>query len=199
MSIKYTPRVCWLESSNTRTRKQDFVPSRMGSWLLPKWACVVLSHHVTPSSLLPRSQLFHMIELMPCYSELLGKDKIFHPLSQRKLELRKHLSTAMWSIHFKKKMWVIHVIKKTFFFWFWLATAGINNKVCLWNPYVVSKPFGVLWGHSASVIAVQFFASRKQLFSFSQDKVSSIVHLFSSASPVLSKSTFGPGLLWELV
>ncbi|XP_045053607.2 cilia- and flagella-associated protein 337 isoform X3 [Desmodus rotundus] len=52
-----------------------------------------------------------------------------------------------------------------------IATAGINNKVCLWNPYVVSKPFGVLWGHSASVIAVQFFASRKQLFSFSQDKV----------------------------
>ncbi|KAM5334866.1 cilia- and flagella-associated protein 337 isoform 3-T3 [Glossophaga mutica] len=52
-----------------------------------------------------------------------------------------------------------------------IATAGINNKVCLWNPYVVSKPVGVLWGHSASVIAVQFFASRKQLFSFSQDKV----------------------------
>ncbi|KAF6122584.1 WD repeat domain 49 [Phyllostomus discolor] len=52
-----------------------------------------------------------------------------------------------------------------------IATAGINNRVCLWNPYVISKPVGVLWGHSASVIAVQFFASRKQLFSFSQDKV----------------------------
>ncbi|KAI5132083.1 Wd Repeat-Containing Protein 49 [Manis pentadactyla] len=52
-----------------------------------------------------------------------------------------------------------------------IATAGINNKVCLWNPYVVSKPVGVLWGHSASVIAVQFFAARKQLFSFSSDKV----------------------------
>ncbi|MBZ3878586.1 Serpin I2 [Sciurus carolinensis] len=52
-----------------------------------------------------------------------------------------------------------------------IATAGINNKVCLWNPYVVSKPVGVLWGHSASVIAVQFFAERKQLFSFSRDKV----------------------------
>nr|XP_036859581.1 WD repeat-containing protein 49 [Manis javanica] len=51
-----------------------------------------------------------------------------------------------------------------------IATAGINNKVCLWNPYVVSKPVGVLWGHSASVIAVQFFAARKQLFSFSSDK-----------------------------
>ncbi|KAM5291824.1 LOW QUALITY PROTEIN: cilia- and flagella-associated protein 337 [Ctenodactylus gundi] len=52
-----------------------------------------------------------------------------------------------------------------------IATAGINNKVCLWNPYVVSKPVGVLWGHSASVIAVQFFAERKQLFSFSRDKI----------------------------
>ncbi|XP_034356915.2 cilia- and flagella-associated protein 337 isoform X1 [Arvicanthis niloticus] len=52
-----------------------------------------------------------------------------------------------------------------------IATAGINNKVCLWNPYVLSKPVGVLWGHSASVIAVQFFAERKQLFSFSKDKV----------------------------
>ncbi|XP_006890451.1 PREDICTED: WD repeat-containing protein 49 [Elephantulus edwardii] len=52
-----------------------------------------------------------------------------------------------------------------------IATAGINNQVCLWNPYVVSKPAAVLWGHSASVIAVQFFAKRKQLFSFSKDKV----------------------------
>ncbi|ELW64810.1 WD repeat-containing protein 49 [Tupaia chinensis] len=52
-----------------------------------------------------------------------------------------------------------------------IATAGIDNKVCLWNPYVVSKPVGVLWGHSASVIAVQFFSERKQLFSFSKDKV----------------------------
>ncbi|XP_070438389.1 cilia- and flagella-associated protein 337-like [Equus przewalskii] len=53
-----------------------------------------------------------------------------------------------------------------------IATAGTNNKVGLWNPYVVSKPVGVLWGHSASVIAVQFFAARKQLFSFSKDKTS---------------------------
>ncbi|KAL1777899.1 WD repeat-containing protein 49 [Sigmodon hispidus] len=52
-----------------------------------------------------------------------------------------------------------------------IATAGVDNKVCLWNPYVISKPVGVLWGHSASVIAVQFFAERKQLFSFSRDKV----------------------------
>ncbi|XP_054984315.1 WD repeat-containing protein 49, partial [Sorex araneus] len=52
-----------------------------------------------------------------------------------------------------------------------IATAGINNKVCLWNPYVVSKPVGVMWGHTTSVIAVQFFAAKNQLFSFSEDKV----------------------------
>ncbi|XP_043378753.1 WD repeat-containing protein 49 isoform X3 [Chelonia mydas] len=52
-----------------------------------------------------------------------------------------------------------------------IATAGINHRVCLWNPYVTSKPAGVLQGHSASVIAVQFITERKQLFSFSEDKV----------------------------
>ncbi|XP_051846444.1 WD repeat-containing protein 49 [Antechinus flavipes] len=52
-----------------------------------------------------------------------------------------------------------------------IATAGLNHRVCLWNPYVTSKPTGVLWGHSASVVAVQFFTARKQLFSFSKDKV----------------------------
>nr|XP_025042865.1 WD repeat-containing protein 49 isoform X5 [Pelodiscus sinensis] len=52
-----------------------------------------------------------------------------------------------------------------------IATAGINHRVCLWNPYVTSKPAGVLQGHSASVIAVQFIMERKQLFSFSKDKI----------------------------
>nr|XP_015216124.1 PREDICTED: WD repeat-containing protein 49 isoform X2 [Lepisosteus oculatus] len=52
-----------------------------------------------------------------------------------------------------------------------IATAGIDNKVCLWNPYVISKPTGVLQGHMASVIAVQFIIAKKQLLSFSKDKV----------------------------
>ncbi|CAJ0968323.1 unnamed protein product [Ranitomeya imitator] len=51
------------------------------------------------------------------------------------------------------------------------ATAGIDHKICLWNPYVVSKPTGILQGNMASVITVKFIASRKQLFSFSKDKV----------------------------
>ncbi|XP_048719950.2 cilia- and flagella-associated protein 337 isoform X6 [Caretta caretta] len=52
-----------------------------------------------------------------------------------------------------------------------IATAGINHRVCLWNPYITSKPAGVLQGHSASVIAVQFITEQKQLFSFSEDKI----------------------------
>ncbi|KAL5020149.1 hypothetical protein ScPMuIL_003041 [Solemya velum] len=52
-----------------------------------------------------------------------------------------------------------------------IATAGVNHHVCLWNPYVVSKPNGVLRGHMASVIQVQFIKSRGQLISFSKDKV----------------------------
>ncbi|XP_064596054.1 WD repeat-containing protein 49-like isoform X2 [Liolophura sinensis] len=52
-----------------------------------------------------------------------------------------------------------------------IATAGVNHHVCLWNPYVVSKPNGVLRGHMASVVQVQFNPSRGQLISFSKDKV----------------------------
>ncbi|ESO89700.1 hypothetical protein LOTGIDRAFT_124680, partial [Lottia gigantea] len=52
-----------------------------------------------------------------------------------------------------------------------IATAGVNNHVCLWNPYVVSKPNGVLRGHMAGVVKVQFIKNRGQLISFSKDKV----------------------------
>ncbi|KAG9494124.1 hypothetical protein GDO78_001781 [Eleutherodactylus coqui] len=52
-----------------------------------------------------------------------------------------------------------------------IATAGNDHKICLWNPYVVSKPTGILQGNMASVITIKFIASRKQLFSFSKDKV----------------------------
>ncbi|XP_058244547.1 WD repeat-containing protein 49-like [Hemibagrus wyckioides] len=52
-----------------------------------------------------------------------------------------------------------------------IATAGLNNQVCLWNPYLVSKPVGVLQGHVTSVVAVQFMLGKKQLISFSKDKV----------------------------
>ncbi|XP_051874572.1 WD repeat-containing protein 49-like [Pristis pectinata] len=52
-----------------------------------------------------------------------------------------------------------------------IASAALDHHVYLWNPYVMSKPNGVLRGHLASVIAVQFSMSRRQLFSFSKDKV----------------------------
>ncbi|XP_042195191.1 WD repeat-containing protein 49 [Callorhinchus milii] len=52
-----------------------------------------------------------------------------------------------------------------------IASAGADNQVFLWNPYVISKPAGVLQGHVASVLAVQFNVARNLLFSFSKDKV----------------------------
>ncbi|XP_027044038.1 WD repeat-containing protein 49-like [Pocillopora damicornis] len=52
-----------------------------------------------------------------------------------------------------------------------IATAGVNHHVCLWNPYVISKPVGVLRGHMQSVISVRFIETRGQLISLSKDKV----------------------------
>jgi len=52
-----------------------------------------------------------------------------------------------------------------------IASAGINNHVCLWNPYVVSKPVGVLRGHMQVIVAVQFIRNKFQLISLSKDKV----------------------------
>ncbi|CAK7298402.1 WD repeat-containing protein 49 [Vulpes lagopus] len=78
-----------------------------------------------------------------------------------------------------------------------IATAGINKKVCLWNPYVVSKPVGVLWGHSASVIAVQFFAARKQLFSFSKDKLTGLTK-FQNWQASLSEKGEEVLRLWDI-
>ncbi len=52
-----------------------------------------------------------------------------------------------------------------------IATAGINTQVCLWNPYVISKPVGILQGHMQSVIAVTFIQNKSQLISLSKEKV----------------------------
>ncbi|EDV25751.1 uncharacterized protein TRIADDRAFT_55170 [Trichoplax adhaerens] len=52
-----------------------------------------------------------------------------------------------------------------------IATAGVNYQVCLWNPYVISKPVGLLVGHMASVVHVIFNCSKGQLISLSKDKV----------------------------
>uniref|UniRef100_A0A8C9R1D0 WD repeat domain 49 n=1 Tax=Scleropages formosus TaxID=113540 RepID=A0A8C9R1D0_SCLFO len=52
-----------------------------------------------------------------------------------------------------------------------IATAGLDGRVLLWNPYVVSKPVGVLQGHATGVLAVHFLSGRKQLVSFSKDQV----------------------------
>ena len=52
-----------------------------------------------------------------------------------------------------------------------VASAGINNHVCLWNPYVVSKPVGILRGHMQVIVGVQFIRSKCQLISLSKDLV----------------------------
>lgn len=52
-----------------------------------------------------------------------------------------------------------------------IATGSVNNHVCLWNPYVISKPVGILTGHMAAVIQVTLNLNRQQLMSFSIDKV----------------------------
>ena len=52
-----------------------------------------------------------------------------------------------------------------------IATAGINTQVCLWNPYVISKPVGVLQGHMQSVVTVNFVQNKNQLISLSKEKV----------------------------
>ncbi|XP_067941731.1 cilia- and flagella-associated protein 337-like [Watersipora subatra] len=52
-----------------------------------------------------------------------------------------------------------------------IATAGVNHQVSLWNPYVVSKANGLLRGHMAAVVQVQYIINRNQLLSFSKDKV----------------------------
>ncbi|XP_072428782.1 cilia- and flagella-associated protein 337-like [Chiloscyllium punctatum] len=51
-----------------------------------------------------------------------------------------------------------------------IASAAVDHQIYLWNAYM-SKPSGILQGHLASVIGVQFNIARRQLFSFSKDKV----------------------------
>ncbi|XP_032888124.1 WD repeat-containing protein 49 [Amblyraja radiata] len=52
-----------------------------------------------------------------------------------------------------------------------IASAAADHHIYLWNPYLKVRPTGVLRGHQASVLTVQFSISRKQLFSFSKDKI----------------------------
>uniref|UniRef100_A0A667Z3I9 Uncharacterized protein n=1 Tax=Myripristis murdjan TaxID=586833 RepID=A0A667Z3I9_9TELE len=52
-----------------------------------------------------------------------------------------------------------------------IATAGVDHRVLLWNPHVTSEPVGALRGHQSSVTAVRFLHDKKQLLSYSKDKV----------------------------
>ncbi|XP_077396639.1 cilia- and flagella-associated protein 337-like isoform X2 [Festucalex cinctus] len=52
-----------------------------------------------------------------------------------------------------------------------IATAGVDHQVLLWNSYVSSQPAYILTGHVAPVMAVCFLQKKKQLLSYSRDKV----------------------------
>ncbi|KAL3315300.1 WD repeat-containing protein 49 [Cichlidogyrus casuarinus] len=51
-----------------------------------------------------------------------------------------------------------------------LATAQVNNNVNLWNPYVSSKPSGLLRGHLSPVLSVKFHTKHSKLISLCQAK-----------------------------
>ncbi|XP_041661999.1 WD repeat-containing protein 49-like [Cheilinus undulatus] len=52
-----------------------------------------------------------------------------------------------------------------------IATAGVDDRVLLWNPFVPSKPVCALRGHTSPVIAVRFMQTKQQLLSYCKDKV----------------------------
>ncbi|XP_063720460.1 WD repeat-containing protein 49-like isoform X2 [Symsagittifera roscoffensis] len=52
-----------------------------------------------------------------------------------------------------------------------IGIACADRNVYLYNPFVMSKPAGVLRGHMAAVIAVQFNKRRNHILSFSKDRV----------------------------
>ncbi|XP_051934207.1 WD repeat-containing protein 49-like isoform X2 [Hippocampus zosterae] len=52
-----------------------------------------------------------------------------------------------------------------------IATAGLDHRVLLWNPYVTSQPSYLLSGHVAPVTAICFLQKKKHLLSYSRDKV----------------------------
>lgn len=52
-----------------------------------------------------------------------------------------------------------------------IISGSINHQVCLWNPYVVTKPVGLLVGHMAPIVQIAINKEDKnQAISFSKDK-----------------------------
>ncbi|XP_056906520.1 uncharacterized protein LOC130535471 isoform X3 [Takifugu flavidus] len=54
--------------------------------------------------------------------------------------------------------------------WVRKATAGLDHRVLLWNPCVMSEPVCLLRGHTNPITAVCFIQSKQELFSYSKDK-----------------------------
>lgn len=73
-------------------------------------------------------------------------------------------------------------MKQTMFFSL-SATAGVNHHVCLWNPYVISKPvgvrslwFAVLWSFLSSGLLCSLWKKRRWTL---HDQIQAKVHLYN--------------------
>jgi WD40 repeat protein len=52
-----------------------------------------------------------------------------------------------------------------------IVSAGVDRMIRLWNPYVTSKPVGLMEGHTSPIVAIYISASRGQVFSLCAQKV----------------------------
>ncbi|XP_062512023.1 WD repeat-containing protein 49-like [Corticium candelabrum] len=52
-----------------------------------------------------------------------------------------------------------------------IVSAGVDRMIRLWNPYVTSKPVGIMEGHTSPVVAILICSSRGQIFSLCAQKV----------------------------
>ena len=70
------------------------------------------------------------------------------------------------------------------FFLFLLATAGVNHHVCLWNPYVISKPVGV--SSKSLIFNVKSPLYNVKEFIFSSTEMTILVTLLRQNRPFFS-------------
>ena len=52
-----------------------------------------------------------------------------------------------------------------------LVTGSLDHMVCIWNPYVPSKPVATLAGHSTTILGVVIAKEHNLVFSLSKDLV----------------------------
>ncbi len=52
-----------------------------------------------------------------------------------------------------------------------LVTGSLDHMVCVWNPYVPTKPVAMLDGHKTTILSVIISKEDRFVFSLSQDLV----------------------------